>query len=186
MKILLYFTFAIITQLIFLKAFFPVSETSETNSIERPTTLHDIKFNETFHSTAVVDKLIFVVIDALRLDFFTPRLTPFLYHTALESGCNFTVHVESPTVTLPRIKSLTTGRVPQFIDVLLNLGATQAVSDSFLHRAVIKGKRVVFYGDNTWLRVYPKIFLRSEGVHSFFVNDYTEVIKTFFKNYKFN
>lgn len=176
MKMLIYyFTLAIVSQIIFLKAFFPVSEKNQSVTIERPRTLQDIKFNETYHSTALVDKLIFVIIDALRLDFFTPQLTPFLYKTALETGCNFTVHLESPTVTLPRIKSLTTGRVPQFIDVLLNLGAMQTVRDSFLHQAVKKGKKIVFYGDNTWLKVFPKVFLRSEGVHSFFVNDFTEV-----------
>lgn len=176
MKTLIYYTLVIITQIIFLKTFFPISETGKTAEIERPTGLDDIAFNKTYHHTPVIDKLIFVVIDAIRVDFFTPQLTPFLYKTAAETGCNFTVHVNSPTVTLPRIKSLTTGRVPQFIDILLNLDATQTVKDSFLHQAVKKGKKLVFYGDDTWLKIFPQIFIRSEGVNSFFVNDFTEVI----------
>lgn len=175
MKILIYYALTIISQVIFFKAFFPVSNTSKTLKIKRPTSLHDVNFNNSYHHTPLVDKLIFVVIDALRLDFVTPELTPFLYETALKSGCNFTVRVHSPTVTLPRIKSLTTGRVPQFIDVILNLGTTESVGDSFLHQAVEKGKRLIFYGDDTWLTIYPNIFERSEGVTSFFVNDFTEV-----------
>lgn len=172
MKTLIYYTLVIVSQIFFLRAFFPIAEIGETTKIERPKSLHDIKFNETFHHTALADKLIFVVIDALRLDFFTPQHMPFLHKTA---DCSLTIHVQSPTVTLPRIKSLTTGRVPQFIDILLNLGTTGAIKDSFLHQAVKKGKKIVFYGDNTWLKIYPEIFVRSEGVSSFFVNDFTEV-----------
>ena len=37
--------------------------------------------------------------------------------------------------------------------------------------------RIVFYGDDTWLAMFPKTIFesRSEGVSSFFVSDYTEV-----------
>lgn len=177
MKTLIYYALAIISQLFFLKSFFPVSETGDTVKIERPKSLGDIGFNETFRHTPLTDKIIFVVIDALRLDFFTPQHMPFLYKTAEKTGCNFTVHVQSPTVTLPRIKSLTTGRVPQFSDILFNLGSAGVVKDSFLHQAVEKGKKITFYGDDTWLRIYPELFARSEGVSSFFVNDFTEVKK---------
>ena len=31
--------------------------------------------------------------------------------------------VHSPTVTMPRIKALTTGSIPGFVDVLLNFGS---------------------------------------------------------------
>lgn len=177
MKPLIYFTLAVTAQIFFLKAFFPLSETGKFAKIERPKSLGSVKFNETFCNARLVDRIIFVVVDALRLDFFAPQLMPFLYETAAQAGCNFTVHVQLPTVTLPRIKSLTTGRVPQFIDVLFNLKTTEAVEDSFLHQAVKEGKRIVFYGDDTWLKIYPQLFVRSEGVSSFFVNDFTEVIK---------
>ncbi|VDK51215.1 unnamed protein product [Cylicostephanus goldi] len=35
--------------------------------------------------------------------------------------------------------------------------------------------RILFYGDDTWLRLFPNAFSESEGVTSFYVNDYTEV-----------
>ncbi|XP_046445872.1 GPI ethanolamine phosphate transferase 2-like isoform X2 [Daphnia pulex] len=34
---------------------------------------------------------------------------------------------------------------------------------------------MVFYGDDTWLKLFPGKFLRSEGTTSFFVNDFKEV-----------
>lgn len=37
--------------------------------------------------------------------------------------------------------------------------------------------RIVFYGDDTWLRLFPTHFeADSEGTVSFFVKDYTEVV----------
>jgi ethanolaminephosphotransferase len=38
-----------------------------------------------------------------------------------------------------------------------------------LERFLNAGKRLVFYGDDTWLRLFPRHFVRSEGVSSFFV-----------------
>ncbi|KAK3089470.1 hypothetical protein FSP39_003870 [Pinctada imbricata] len=37
------------------------------------------------------------------------------------------------------------------------------------------GRHVVFYGDDTWLNLFPAHFSRQEGTTSFFVTDYTEV-----------
>lgn len=39
----------------------------------------------------------------------------------------------------------------------------------------LAGKRMVQYGDDTWLKLFPDFFLRAEGTTSFFVADYTEV-----------
>ncbi|KAI4469049.1 phosphatidylinositol glycan-related [Holotrichia oblita] len=113
--------------------------------------------------------------DALRYDFITRDNTPNLLKLLETDGCLSLVKVESPTVTLPRIKALTTGSVPQFIDVVLNLLNTESATDSIIHQAVRYGKKIVFYGDDTWLKLYPNIFLRSEGTTSFYVYDYTEV-----------
>ncbi|KAJ8387382.1 hypothetical protein AAFF_G00157590 [Aldrovandia affinis] len=37
------------------------------------------------------------------------------------------------------------------------------------------GKRIIFYGDDTWVRLFPKLFMEHDGTTSFFVSDYTEV-----------
>ena len=39
----------------------------------------------------------------------------------------------------------------------------------------LAGKRIVQYGDDTWIKLFPGAFLRAEGTSSFFVADYTEV-----------
>ncbi|GJQ78308.1 hypothetical protein Trydic_g22146 [Trypoxylus dichotomus] len=122
-----------------------------------------------------MDRLIIIVIDALRHDFLTPENTPNIMKLIKGDGCLSVAKVESPTVTLPRIKALTTGSVPQFVDMILNLLDTESASDSILHQAINYGKEIVFYGDDTWLKLYPDMFLRSEGTSSFYVYDYTEV-----------
>ena len=35
----------------------------------------------------------------------------------------FLAQVHAPTVTMPRIKALTTGSIPGFVDVILNFGS---------------------------------------------------------------
>lgn len=70
---------------------------------------------------------------------------------------------------------MTTGSVPQFIDVILNFASQKVTEDSWLQRAKEAGKGIVFFGDNTWLKLYPNMFLRSDGTTSFYVNDYKEV-----------
>ena len=35
----------------------------------------------------------------------------------------FLAQVHAPTVTMPRIKAITTGSIPGFVDVLLNFGS---------------------------------------------------------------
>lgn len=81
----------------------------------------------------------------------------------------------APTVTLPRLKALTSGTPPVFLDLILNLdeggGSARSKEDSW----VTALSNVVFYGDDTWLRLFPGHFMRSEGVHSFFVTDWQEV-----------
>lgn len=92
-----------------------------------------------------------------------------------DKGCLSKVLVESPTVTLPRIKALTTGSVPQYVDVVRNLAASEVLQDSWLHSAKKLGLKTVFYGDNTWEKLFPNLFARSEGTTSFFVWDFSEV-----------
>lgn len=38
-----------------------------------------------------------------------------------------------------------------------------------------RNARVVMYGDDTWLKLFPGRFLRYDGTTSFIVSDYTEV-----------
>jgi predicted AlkP superfamily pyrophosphatase or phosphodiesterase len=77
---------------------------------------------------------------------------------------------------MPRIKALTTGSIPSFLDVILNFAesdttATLAHQDTWL--AQIQAKKdgkLVMYGDDTWLKLFPTTFTRADGTSSFFVS----------------
>ncbi|GAA6090779.1 GPI ethanolamine phosphate transferase 2 isoform X1 [Tachysurus ichikawai] len=72
-------------------------------------------------------------------------------------------------------QALTTGSIPGFIDVVMNLNSQALLEDNLLWQAKNSGKRIIFYGDDTWVRLFPKHFLEYDGTTSFFVSDYTEV-----------
>lgn len=165
---------AVLAVILYLYYFFPVSQNYLLKH-QLPNTLQDINFNVKDLYNNSIDKMVLVVIDALRYDFITYNNTPNLKTLTETNGCLSRVEVESPTVTLPRIKALMTGSVPQFIDIVINLLDIESSTDSLIHQAVSTGKKIVFYGDNTWLKLYPDKFLRSEGTSSFYVYDYTEV-----------
>ncbi|KAI9891322.1 MAG: major facilitator super transporter protein [Vezdaea aestivalis] len=82
---------------------------------------------------------------------------------------------------MPRIKAITTGSIPSFLDVILNFAETDTSStlanqDSWLAQLRKQGKHgLVMYGDDTWLKLFPQFFKRSDGTTSFFVSDFTEV-----------
>lgn len=68
-----------------------------------------------------------------------------------------------------------TGGIPGFIDVVLNFDSSALPEDSIINQLHQAGKQIVFYGDDTWIKLFPQSFVRKEGTTSFFVTDYTEV-----------
>ena len=68
-----------------------------------------------------------------------------------------------------------TGSIPGFVDVALNFASQAVEEDSVIRQLHDAGQRIVFYGDDTWMRLFPGMFVREEGTTSFFVTDYTEV-----------
>ena len=77
---------------------------------------------------------------------------------------------------MPRVKALTTGSVPSFLDLILNFAESDTTSslatqDTWLAQIKAKGGKLVFYGDDTWLKLFPgEFFARSDGTSSFFVS----------------
>ncbi|KAG8814713.1 mannose-ethanolamine phosphotransferase gpi13 [Serendipita sp. 399] len=55
---------------------------------------------------------------------------------------------------MQRIKGVTTGSLPTFIDISANFGATSIEEDSILSQLNATGKRVAFMGDDTWMNLY--------------------------------
>ncbi|KAE9413701.1 hypothetical protein Angca_005408, partial [Angiostrongylus cantonensis] len=123
-------------------------------------------------------KVVLMVVDAWRLSHLVDPHSPMVFlREAILSGqaVAFVANVQTPTVTMPRIKALTSGVVPTLISLVTNFFATENVEDNWVNSAAAAGRRVIFFGDDTWLRLFPKAFDVAEGVTSFFVNDYTEV-----------
>ncbi|EXJ72454.1 uncharacterized protein A1O5_04958 [Cladophialophora psammophila CBS 110553] len=129
------------------------------------------------------DRVIFMVVDALRSDFVYGNASGFAFTQSLiRSGAAvpFTGHASPPTITMPRVKAITTGSVPSFVDLILNFAESDTTStlkdqDTWLAQLRAKGGRLVMYGDDTWLRLFPDFFTRADGTTSFFVSDFTEV-----------
>ncbi|KAG8982309.1 mannose-ethanolamine phosphotransferase gpi13 [Tulasnella sp. JGI-2019a] len=119
------------------------------------------------HSKAVV-----LIIDALRFDFISPHppspsdefhhgiltLPAELTKSQPDRSFIFNAHSDPPTATLQRIKGITTGSLPTFVDLGSSFGGSSINEDSLIHQAVANGKRVAFMGDDTWETVYPNSF----------------------------
>ena len=88
----------------------------------------------------------------------------------------YTAHATAPTITMPRVKALTTGSIPSFLDVVLNFAESDTTSslarqDTWLSQMRAKRDgRLVMYGDDTWLKLFPGMFTRADGTTSFFVS----------------
>ena len=66
-------------------------------------------------------------------------------------------------MTLPRVKALTSGSVPGFADVILNFFAAESKGANIIANLKNAEKKLVFYGDDTWLKLFPHHFARYDG-----------------------
>ncbi|KAK6198808.1 major facilitator superfamily [Scheffersomyces amazonensis] len=131
------------------------------------------------------DKVIFMVVDAMRSDFcFSNTYSHMTFlHQLINDGSAipYTAFSNPPTVTLPRLKGITTGGTPNFLDAILNVADDKDTSqglnsqDSWVFQFKNLNKTVNFFGDDTWLKLFPGSFNEFEGTNSFFVSDFTEV-----------
>jgi phosphatidylinositol glycan class O len=102
-------------------------------------------------------RAVFLIIDALRFDFVTTNppspASPF-HHNILTlpqeltkktpgHSCIFNSYADPPTTTLQRIKGITTGSLPTFVDVGSNFGGSSIVEDSILKQLKLAGKKVM-------------------------------------------
>ncbi|VAI28622.1 unnamed protein product [Triticum turgidum subsp. durum] len=132
-----------------------------------------------------LDRLVIVVLDALRFDFVAPstffeekqpwmdklQVLQKLAADEKNSARIFKALADPPTTSLQRLKALTTGGLPTFIDVGNSFGAPAIVEDNIMHQLIKNGKRVVMMGDDTWTQLYPEHFNKSFPYPSFNVKD---------------
>ena len=115
-------------------------------------------------------KAVVVVIDALRYDFTVPNygeprhwhnaLTVF-HDTALEEPHNaflLPFIADPPTATLQRLKGLTTGTLPTFVDIGSNFAGTAIDEDNLVAQLRNANKTLVHLGDDTWHALFPGYF----------------------------
>ena len=65
---------------------------------------------------------------------------------------------DPPTTTLQRLKGLTTGTLPVFIDAGSNFAGTAIEEDNLVAQLKDAGKTVVHLGDDTWHSLFPGYF----------------------------
>ena len=135
------------------------------------------------------DRAIIIIIDALRFDFMTPirdssTKAPYLnklptIHYLIDSKPQnarlFKFLADPPTTTLQRLKGLTTGSLPTFVDAGSNFASTEITEDNFIDQLVKKGKKLTFMGDDTWISLFPGRFNKQYPFPSFNVKDLNTV-----------
>lgn len=114
-------------------------------------------------------KVVVLVIDALRFDFVIPvdgaagansyyhNNFPVLYELALrepENAVLLKFMADPPTTTLQRLKGLTTGSLPTFIDAGSNFNGDAIDEDNWLLQLYNHNKSVAFVGDDTWTALF--------------------------------
>lgn len=101
-------------------------------------------------------RVVFLVIDALRFDFISPnppQPSSLYHHDVLtlprdlteahpQNSFIFNAYSDPPTTTLQRIKGLTTGSLPTFIDMGSNFGGSSIMEDSIIKQMQHADKRV--------------------------------------------
>lgn len=116
------------------------------------------------------DKAVIIIIDALRYDFTVPYSgEPHHFHNALtvldqtarqtpENAFLLPFIADPPTTTLQRLKGLTTGTLPTFIDAGSNFAGTAIEEDNLVAQLRHAGKTLVHLGDDTWHSLFPGYF----------------------------
>lgn len=133
------------------------------------------------------NKAIILVIDALRYDFalyneslraskalaFQNKLVTVrkLLRDKPQHSLLYKFMADAPTTTMQRLKGLTTGSLPTFVDAGSNFADTQIVEDNVIDQLYKSGKRVTFMGDDTWESLFKGKFIKSYPYPSFNVKD---------------
>lgn len=133
-------------------------------------------------------RVVLVVVDALRHDFVRPLAegeasAPYrgkmrkIERLVADGKASIGVlTVDPPTTTLQRIKAMTTGTLPTFIDAGSNFSPDAAVNeDSLIAQAHANNVSVTLLGDDTWLSLYPTQFTKTVAYDSFDIHDLDSV-----------
>mmetsp|Transcript_22168 Transcript_22168/g.52119 ORF Transcript_22168/g.52119 Transcript_22168/m.52119 type:complete len:953 (-) Transcript_22168:185-3043(-) len=139
-----------------------------------------------------IDSLMILVVDALRFDFARYRLPKSIGSRIFPqeqeqaskqrktSSQLLQFVADPPTVTMQRLKGLTTGSLPTFADISGNMGGASIEEDSWVEqlktcpyqsRGLELPSKLGFVGDDTWVDLYPRQFDVSYPFPSFNTRD---------------
>ncbi|KAL4480477.1 hypothetical protein ABPG74_020993 [Tetrahymena malaccensis] len=137
----------------------------------------------------LANKVIFVIIDALRFDFtqkfqenedgtplehFKNKLT--VIQEMMEKQPNNTIHLQGysdpPTATTQRIKGMTIGNLPSFIEIAATFTFSQREEDNLLLQMQRNNLEIVHLGDDVWTGLYSKQFTRDFYADSLDIFDF--------------
>ena len=152
------------------------------------------------------ERAVIIIIDGLRYDFLAPNNVTssnfdLPYHNKLQvvhekllkekkHALLYKFIADPPTTTMQRLKGLTTGSLPTFIEAGSNFKTPEITEDNIIDQLVKQNKRITFLGDDTWTGLFPKRFQKSFPFPSFNVKDlhtvdsgiqkhlYSELVKT--------
>uniref|UniRef100_A0A1L8DJZ9 Putative glycosylphosphatidylinositol anchor synthesis protein n=1 Tax=Nyssomyia neivai TaxID=330878 RepID=A0A1L8DJZ9_9DIPT len=130
-------------------------------------------------------RVILLIIDALKYDFgiYDPGLRkPLAYqnrmpifseilHKYPQKSRMMKFMADPPTTTLQRLKGLTTGSLPTFIDIGANFASPEINEDNIIDQIVGQNLSAVFLGDSTWTDLFPGRFKRTYSYPSFNIFD---------------
>ena len=117
-------------------------------------------------------KAVVVIIDALRYDFIQSNKSmkvelPFqnklkyvneILSKNPDKTALYKFVADPPTTTMQRLKGLTTGSLPTFVDAGANFAGSHIEEDNIIDQLRNQHKRIVFMGDDTWLDLFPSQF----------------------------
>ena len=117
-------------------------------------------------------RAVLIIIDALRFDFISPNPPNHAsehFHNVLtlprqlsdsrpRHSFIFNAYSDPPTATLQRLKGLTTGSLPTFVDIGSSFSAAPIEEDSIISQLRSVGKTIAFVGDDTWMTVFSESF----------------------------
>lgn len=166
--------------LLFCKGFFPTKVLLTPEELSKYKTDPPTSYRE---PSAKFDRVVFMLVDAMRSDFVFSNNSQMAFTQKLLDdgyGLGFTAFSHPPTVTLPRLKGITTGSIPNFIDAVLNIAeddtsSTLGDQDSWVKQMATNGWQINMFGDDTWLKLFPDYFAKTDGTSSFYVSDFTIV-----------
>lgn len=134
-------------------------------------------------------RVVWLLVDALRYDFAeydetlpahddnTPHYLNKMTHvhrflaTRPRNAKLYRFLADPPTTTMQRLKALTTGSLPTFVDIGSNFNSYEIDEDSVVYQVKRRGHKISFVGDDTWLGLYPGVFDVSRPFPSLNVRD---------------